>query len=293
MTAPTGKEALAELLRTLTLEPIEETIFRGESIDLGFGNLFGGHVLGQSLSAAIRTVPADRHVHSLHGYFLRPGDPSRPIVYQVDCIRNGKSFTTRRVVAIQKGQAIFSMSASFQVDEPGFEHQDEAPEVPGPEGIPNEHDLVQTIAHKIPEGVRTKLTAERPVEIRPINPMNPFAPEKREPVRYAWLRTADRLPDDPIVHRYMLAYASDFGLLQASLNPHGHSFFEPQMQVASLDHSIWFHRDFRIDEWLLHVMRSPSAAGARGLNFGSFYDTKGRLVASVAQEGLIRHRGLK
>ncbi|MCC6158308.1 MAG: acyl-CoA thioesterase II [Deltaproteobacteria bacterium] len=289
MTVP--RSPLAELLSVLELERIEDTIFRGTSMDLGFGNIFGGQVLGQSLSAAIRTVPADRHVHSLHGYFMRPGDPARPIIYQVDCIRDGKSFTTRRVVAIQKGDAIFSMAASFQVAEQGFEHQDIMPDIPGPEGYASEYELVNRFIDRIPEPIRANLTAERPIEIRPIDPMNPFAPEKKPAHRFSWFRASERLPDDPMVHRYLLAYASDFGLIQTSMNPHGHTFFEPSMHVASLDHALWFQRDFRMDEWLLYAMHSPTAAGARGLNFGHIYDTQGRLVASIAQEGLIRFRG--
>ena len=284
---------LKQLLDLLQLEKIEENIFRGQSQDLGFGSVFGGQVLGQALSAAYRTVTAGRSAHSLHAYFLRMGDAQRPIVYQVDRIRDGKSFTTRRVVALQKGQAIFNMAASFQVHEPGFEHQESPPpEVPGPDGIPSEFELAQRVADKIPAVIRDKLLCRKPIEIRPIDPINPFAPDKRAPVRYCWIRTIEQMPDDPAIHQYLLAYASDFGLVITSLYPHGHSFWEPDMQVASLDHAMWFHRDFRMDDWLLYIMNSPNANRARGLNNGRVYTRNGKLVASVVQEGLIRYHPL-
>ena len=284
---------LDDLLRMLKLEKIEENIFRGQSQDLGFGNVFGGQVLGQALSAAYQTVPAQRRVHSLHAYFLRPGDAQRPIVYNVDCIREGKSFTTRRVVAVQKGRAILNLAASFQIDEPGFDHQDTAPQPEGPEGLATDLELALKIADQIPEPMREKVLCRKAIEIRPVDPVNPFAPEKRKPLRYVWFKAIDRLPDDPVVHQYMLAYASDFGLVLTSLYPHGHSFWQPQMQVASLDHAMWFQRPFRMDEWLLYVMESPSAAGARGLSNGRIYTRDGKLVAVVAQEGLIRNHDLK
>jgi acyl-CoA thioesterase-2 len=284
------ENVLQQLLQLLELEKIEENIFRGQSQDLGFDSVFGGQVLGQSLSAAYRTVSADRRAHSLHAYFLRMGDARRPIVYQVDRIRDGKSFTTRRVVALQNGLAIFNMSASFQVEEPGFEHQESPPpQIPGPEGVPSERELAQRVADKIPAVIRDKLLCRKPIEIRPIDPINPFSPEKRAPVRYCWFRAIDRMPDDPAVHQYLLAYASDFGLVITSLYPHGYSFWEPDMQVASLDHAMWFHRDFRMDDWLLYIMTSPNANRARGLNNGRVYTRDGKLVASIAQEGLIRY----
>ncbi len=286
-------DALDHLLGLLKLEKIEENIFRGNSQDLGFGNVFGGQVLGQALSAASQTVTPERGVHSLHAYFMRPGDPAKPIIYQVDCIRDGKSFTTRRVVAIQKGQAIFSLSASFQIQEEGFEHQASPPEVPGPEGLPSEMERAMQVKDKIPVSIRDKILCVKPIEIRPVNPINPFAPTKEKPVRYAWFKTIHKMPDDISVHKYLLAYASDFGLVATALYPHGHTFWEPNMQVASLDHSMWFHRDFRIDEWLLYVMESPSASKARGLSHGNIFTQDGRLVASTTQEGLIRHRPRK
>jgi len=282
---------LGELLELLKLEKIEENIFRGRSQDLGFGNIFGGQVLGQALSAATQTVASQRSAHSLHAYFLRPGDPAKPIVYQVDPIRDGKSFTTRRVVAIQSGRAIFSLSASFQVAEAGFEHQDDMPDVPGPEGIPSEGELARRVEDRIPREVRSLILCEKPIEIRPIAPMDPFAPEKKPPVRYAWFKTINKMPDDISIHKYMLAYASDFGLVATSMYPHARTFWDPKMQVASLDHGMWFHRDFRMDDWLLYAIRSPSASHARGLNFGNIFTRDGRLVASTVQEGLIRFRG--
>jgi acyl-CoA thioesterase II len=285
------ENVLEELLKLLTLEKIEENIFRGQSQDLGFGSVFGGQVLGQALSAAYQTVPEGRSAHSLHSYFLRSGDALKPIVYNVDCIRDGKSFTTRRVVAIQKGRAIFNLSASFQMAEDGFDHQSPAPQVTGPEGITPERELVMQIADRIPEPIRSKLLCKKPIEIRPLDPINPFAPEKRDPQRFVWFKAIDKLPDDPVVHQYLLAYASDFSLVVTSLYPHGQSFWGPTMQVASLDHAIWFHRNFRMDDWLLYAMESPNAFGSRGLNNGRIYTREGKLVASVAQEGLIRFRG--
>jgi acyl-CoA thioesterase-2 len=282
---------LSELLALLELEKIEENLFRGRSQDLGFPAVFGGQVLGQALSAASQTVAGDRSAHSLHAYFLRPGDATHPIVYQVDPIRDGGSFTTRRVVAIQHGKAIFSMAASFQAPEEGADHQAEAPlEVPGPDGLVSEMNLARAVADRIPEPLRTKFVCDKPIEIRPVNPINPFDPKPRAPLKYQWLRAAGELPDDPAVHKYLLAYASDFGFVGTSMQPHALSFWDPQMQIASIDHAMWFHRDFRMDQWLLHAMDSPSASHARGLNRGSIFTESGVLVASVAQEGLIRRR---
>jgi acyl-CoA thioesterase-2 len=282
---------LAELLKLLKLEKIEENIFRGQSQDLGFGNVFGGQVLGQALSAASQTVPSERRAHSLHAYFMRPGDAARPIVYTVDCIRDGRSFTTRRVVAVQRGRAIFSMSASFQIDEPGFDHQDEMPKVPGPERLEREIDWARRLAERIPAGIREKLLCRKPIEIRHVNPVDPFGPAKKAPVKYVWFKAIDTMPDDPAAQQYMLAYASDFNLVATTLYPHGYTFWQPEMQVASLDHAMWYHREVRMDEWLLYAMQSPSAGKARGLAIGRIFTRDGKLVATVAQEGLIRYRG--
>ncbi|MGD9733566.1 MAG: acyl-CoA thioesterase II [Desulfamplus sp.] len=285
------ENVLEELLNLLKLEKIEENIFRGDSQDLGFGNVFGGQVLGQSLSAASQTVDSGRRVHSLHGYFMRPGDATKPIVYNVDCIRDGKSFTTRRVVAIQKGKPIFSMSASFHGEEPGFDHQEKMPDVSGPEGIDSQTESAKKISHLIPPHLVDKLICETPIEIRMLNPVNPFNPPKMPPRKYAWFKAIGSIPDDISIHCYMLAYASDFNLVGTALNPHGKTFWCNDMQVASLDHAMWFHRDFRIDDWLLYDMQSPSASRARGLSIGNVFTKDGVLAATVVQEGLIRHRG--
>jgi acyl-CoA thioesterase-2 len=282
---------LEELLKLLKLEKIEENIFRGQSQDLGFGSVFGGQVLGQALSAASQTVPPERRAHSLHAYFMRPGDARKPIVYTVDCIRDGRSFTTRRIVAVQKGRAIFSMSASFQIDEPGFDHQDEMPDVPGPEGLERESERARRLADHIPAGIREKLLCKKPIEIRHVDPVDPFRPEKKDPVKYVWFRAIDKVPQDPAAQQYLLAYASDFNLVSTTLHPHGHTFWQPEMQVASLDHAMWYHREVRMDEWLLYAMTSPSAGKARGLAIGRVFTRDGKLVATVAQEGLIRYRG--
>lgn len=284
------RDVLGELLTLLRLEPIEERIFRGQSQDLGWGAVFGGQVLGQALSAAARTVPADRPVHSLHAYFLRQGDASRPIVYEVDLIRDGATFTTRRVVAVQKGHPIFTLAASFQQEEGGFDHAASMPDVPAPDGLMSELEIAQKYAAHIPEPFRKIALADRPIEIRPVQRYNLLDPKPAPPRRQLWYRATGRLPDDPAVHRYLLAYASDFNFLVTAMLPHGASWVTPGMQVASLDHAMWFHRPFRMDEWLLYDVESPSANGARGLVTGRFYAQDGTLVASVVQEGLIRDR---
>lgn len=284
-------DVLEELLRLLELEEIEENIFRGQSQDLGFKNVFGGQVLGQALSAASYTAPPERAAHSLHAYFLRPGDGNKPIVYTVERMRDGKSFATRRVKAIQKGQPIFFMSVSFQRQEVGFDHQDEMPDVPGPDDIESEMDMARALADQIPPGIQEKILCEKPIEIRPVDPVNPFKPQKKPARKYVWFRTVKPLPDDAATHRYMLAYASDFNLVTTSLLPHGHTFWEPEMQVASLDHAMWFHRPFRMDQWLLYAIDSPNASQGRGMGIGRIFTRDGRLVATVAQEGLIRYHG--
>ncbi|MBT6341252.1 MAG: acyl-CoA thioesterase II [Desulfobacula sp.] len=288
MTVCSEGNVLEELLQLLALEKIEENIYRGQSQDLGFGNVFGGQVLGQALSAASRTVSSKFHAHSLHGYFILAGDAQKPIVYTVDCIRDGKSFVTRRVVAVQNGNAIFSMGVSFHRDEQGYEHQDEMPDIKGPEGIESDVEMARRLSDQIPPKILEKLLCKKPIEIRVVNPVNPFNPKAMPPVKYAWFRAIDKIPDDSAAHRYMLAYASDFYVSSTALYPHGKTFWSPDMLVASLDHSMWFHREFRMDDWLLYVMKSPSAGKARGLSIGSIYTRDGILVASVAQEGLLR-----
>ncbi len=282
---------LTALIDLLSLERIEENLFRGPSQDLGWGIVFGGQVLGQALSAAAQTVPEGRHVHSMHAYFLRPGDVSKPVVYEVDRIRDGTSFTTRRVVAIQSGRPILNMSSSFQIDEPGFEHQDAMPEAPPPESLPTESERLAKCLARLPRAAHGRASSEQPFEVRTADPIDdPFAPAPREPRRLLWMRASAPLPDVAALHRYLLAYVSDFSFVTTALAPHGVTWLTPGMQIASIDHVMWFHQPFRCDEWLLHVIESPAARGARGLVRGRFYTRDGRLVASTAQEGLIRRR---
>ena len=284
-------DVLAELLELLALERIEESLFRGESQDLGWGRVYGGQVLGQALSAAEQTVSEDRPVHSLHAYFLRPGDVAAPIVYQVDPIRDGRSFTTRRVVAIQHGKAIFNMSASFQGIEGGFEHQDAPPpNIPPPDEVLNERQLGALVKDAMPPGIAARVGFDKPIEIRPIDPVNILDPQKRAPSRAAWFRANGALPDDPRVHQYLLGYASDFHFLTTALQPHAITWMSKGIQMASLDHAMWFHRPFRFDDWLLYAVDSSSASGGRGLVRGRFFTQDGVLVASTMQEGLIRDR---
>jgi acyl-CoA thioesterase II len=283
-------ERTSSLLNMLDLEPLEVNIYRGVSHDIGSGRVFGGQVLAQSLLAARKTIDEEREAHSVHGYFILPGDFTSPIVYFVDRLRDGKSFTTRRVTAIQHGRAIFNMALSFQVAEEGVEHQIEPPEVPPPEDLSPELDLIREMADRIPESLREVYTQDRPIDFRPVNPVDPFQPERRRPFRCVWLRTVGEVTGSTLHHQAVLAYASDYGLLSAALLPHGLSLQQPELQAATLDHTMWFHRPFRADEWLLYSMDSPAAAGARGFTRGSVFARDGTLVASVAQEGLIRLR---
>jgi acyl-CoA thioesterase-2 len=244
-------------------------------------------VIGQALVAASRTVEG-RDAHSLHAYFMRPGDPEAPIIYEVDRIRDGRSFTTRRVVAIQHGKAIFSMSASFQVAEEGMSHQSTMPEAPPPESLPSESDILNLYLKGAPAAARSYWLRERPIEIRPVDLRHYLGREELPPAQLVWVRATGPLPDDPAIHRCVLAYASDFTLLDTALFPHGRGVFDPDLQAASLDHALWFHRPFRADEWLLYAEDTPSASGGRGFTRGSLFSRDGTLVASVAQEGLIR-----
>ncbi len=279
-----------KLLTLLDLEPLEVNIFRGISPKDRWQRVFGGQVIGQALVAAHRTVE-DRVCHSLHAYFLRPGDPKIPILYEVERIRDGRSFTTRRVKAIQHGEAIFSLSASFQVVEPGLSHQIAMPDVPGPEELPDEQTYRESIAHKVPESARANFLSPRPIELRPVSPRDFLNPKKSKPEQYIWIKATAAMPDDIALHQCVLAYASDMTLLDTCMMPHGVSWFRKEMQVASLDHAMWFHRPFRADEWLLYAQDSPSSSGARGFSRGQIFDRAGNLVASVAQEGLIRWHG--
>jgi acyl-CoA thioesterase-2 len=282
--------ALANLLAILDLEPLEHNLFRGRSPQAGWQRVFGGQVIGQALVAASRTVDADRSAHSLHCYFMRPGDPAVPIIYEVDRIRDGKSFVTRRVVAIQHGHAIFSMSASFQRHEPGLDHQLPMPDAADPDQLMSEEQLKALFLDSAPEPIRTYWRRERPIELRPVSLDRYLSRSPGEPAQHVWFRATGGLPDDPALHKCVLAYASDMTLLDTALFAHGRSIFDREMQVASLDHAMWFHRPFRAEDWLLYAQDSPNASGARGLTRGSIFSRDGRLVASVAQEGLIRLR---
>jgi acyl-CoA thioesterase-2 len=287
--AGAATEALASLLSLLDLEPIESNIFRGRSPKDRWQRVFGGQVLGQALVAASRTVEG-RTCHSLHAYFLRAGDPKTPILYQVDRSRDGLSFSARRVVAVQHGEPIFTMSASFEVPEQGLEHQISMPEVPAPEDLKSEQQWRLEILPDIPEQVRGWFLRPRPIEVRPVEPPNRFAKAKHPPRQIVWFRAVAPLPQSPALHQCVLAYASDMTLLDTSLLPHGFNLFTNDLQLASLDHAMWFHRPFRADEWLLYVQQSPSASGSRSFNRGEIFRRDGVLAASVAQEGLVRLR---
>jgi acyl-CoA thioesterase-2 len=283
-------EAVAELLSILDLERLETDLFRGQYPKTGWRRVFGGQVVAQALVAAMRTVPTDRPVHSLHAYFLLPGDPRTPIVYEVERLRDGQSFTTRRVKAIQNGRAIFATTVSFQIAEDGFAHRPAMPAVPGPEGLLTGREIAAEAGLALPEAIAAYFARPRPIDLRPVDLRRYRGGEPREPVFNVWLRAAAALPDDDALHRAVLAYASDMTLLDVSLIPHGRSVFDPQVQAASLDHALWFHGPVKADEWLLYAQDSPAASGARGFARGQIFDRSGRLVASVAQEGLIRPR---
>ncbi len=286
-------KVLNDLLGQLSLEKLEANLFRGESQDLGLGMVFGGQVMGQAISAAKGTVPEDYRVHSFHSYFLLKGDTQQPIVYDVERIRDGKSLATRRIKAVQNGQAIFYMTASFKAEEKGFEHQDKMPDVPDPEDLISEQEMALIHSDLLPEFICNKLVAEKPIEMRPVTLINPADPDIEEPKRLIWLKANGKMPDDPSIHRYLLAYASDFNFLPTALQPHGVSYFTEGVQAVTVDHSMWFHNDFHLDEWLLYAIESPVASDGRGLVRGQFFTREGKLVASTIQEGLIRQRPVK
>ena len=285
------KSTLDQLISLLNMETIEENLFRGSSQELGFRQLFGGQVLGQALSAASQTVDESRQANSLHGYFLRAGDARKPVVYQVERIRDGGTFSTRRVTAIQNGQPIFTCSASFHNSEEGFRHQTVMPDVAPPEELLPEEVLSPYLAQALTKENREKMLRAKAIETRPVQVLDPLHPEVGEPVKHVWFKPCAPLPQSPALHKHLLAYVSDFSLLTTSLIPHGASIWQPNMQVASLDHSIWFHEEVCLDDWLLYASDSPWAGNARGFSRGSIYTRDGQLVASVAQEGLIRSRG--
>jgi acyl-CoA thioesterase-2 len=279
---------LADLQKQFELERLEVNLFRGQSRDTGSPQVFGGQVLGQALKAASATIEGGRVVHSLHAYFLRRGDFTKPIVYSVDRSRDGGSFSARRVVAIQDGEQIFICSASFQEPEAGLEYQATIPKVPGPEELKPFAKPTGADLEKLPDKLRRGLNIERPFEFRPVQSYNPLAPAACDPVRQVWIRAVDKLPDDDALHRCLLAYISDYWLLDTSTMPHGASFLRGNLIMASIDHAIWFHRPARVDEWLLYSLDSPSSSGARGFARGALYTRDGVLAASTAQEGLIR-----
>ncbi|GLS29802.1 (3S)-malyl-CoA thioesterase [Mesorhizobium albiziae] len=282
--------AMQELLSILDLEKLEHNLYRGRSPKVNWQRVFGGQTIAQSLVAAQRTVEPDRHAHSLHAYFMRPGDITVPIIYEVERLRDGGSFTTRRVTAIQHGHAIFSLEASFQVDEQGLEHQVAMPrDVPGPERLKTQRELLDHAKH-VPENIRRYWARERPLEIKPVTLEHYTSREKLPPEQNIWLRTTGAVPADRAMQTAVLAYLSDMTLLDTSTFPHGRAVFDPDLQVASLDHAMWFHRPHPLDGWLLYTQDTPSSSGSRGFTRGAIYGEDGTLIASVAQEGLIRLR---
>ncbi|MCL1127106.1 acyl-CoA thioesterase II [Shewanella surugensis] len=281
-------QVLEELLSLLSLERLEEGLFRGQSQDLGFGHVFGGQVMGQALSAAKQTIQTNRRVHSLHSYFLRAGDENLPIIYDVEIIRDGGSFSARRVKAIQKGHPIFYMTCSFQAPEIGFEHQDQMPNVALPETLLNQQALALQLKDKLPQSVFDNLMSESPLEMRLVDPMNDMTSGIKPAKRYVWLRANGKMQGDPCMQDYLLAYASDFNFLVTALQPHGKSFLTPGMKMATIDHAMWFHRPFDLSDWVLYSVDSPNACGGRGLVKGQFFNQQGELLASATQEGLLR-----
>lgn len=288
--ATTPEGLVTQLIALLDIEEIDTDLYRGARKPGGVGRVFGGQVIAQALQAAQRSVEGDKAAHSLHAYFMRPGDENFPIVYRVVRDFEGRSFATRRVIAMQKGQPILNMAASFQLPADGLHHQDPMPDVPGSDQLRSETELREEIRDQVPEKLRRYFLHARPIEIRPVNPRNWFKPEKQVPVQHSWFKVAAPLPDDPALHRAMLAYATDMTLLGTCMMPHGVSWMSGRVQTASLDHAVWLHEPFRFDDWLLYTTDSPWAGHSRGFNRGRIYARDGRLVASVAQEGLIRVR---
>lgn len=281
-------QPLESLLSLLQLEKLEQGLFRGQSEHLGLPQVYGGQVVGQALSAARYTVNSDRMVHSFHSYFLYPGDPQKPIIYDVENLRDGKSLSTRRVKAIQNGRPIFFLTASYHGEADGFEHQNSMPEIPGPENFASETELAKMVADHLPENIKQMFLGGKPIEVRPVKVVNPLKPTKEEPKQYLWIKTNGEMPDDQLIHQYLLAYASDWGFLPTALHPHEVTLLTPKLQVATIDHSMWFHRPFKMDDWLLYAIESPTASNTRGLVRGEIFDRQGNLVASAVQEGVIR-----
>ncbi|MGH0036823.1 MAG: acyl-CoA thioesterase II [Myxococcota bacterium] len=281
------QKALDALIEILDLEELEVNLFRGRSPQEDRQRVFGGQVAGQALVAAGRTA-LELSAHSLHAYFLRPGDPRVPILYQVDRIRDGRSFVTRRVTAIQHGKAIFALSASFHREEDGFEHQARMPDAPDPESLPTFRETAERVLDQVRPDFRQWLTRDRPIDMRSVDGIYVWNRQKADPRNLVWIRADGRLEDDPLLHQCVVAYASDMTLLDTAARPHQPDFAEGRMQVASLDHAMWFHRPFRADEWLLYAQESPNMGGARGFTTAQLFTQDGRLAVSVAQEGLMR-----
>ena len=289
-TKPVESDPVASLLRVLDLEQIGANRFQGFSPHTAWGRVYGGQVLAQSLVAASRTVGIERPVHSLHGYFLIGGDPMVPIIYDVDLVRDGGSFATRRVTALQGGKPIFEMLSSFHKMEDGLHHADAMPDVPAPEDIPPIGEVFAQHHAQVPDTMKAYYNRERPIDLRLIDTERYFGGKDLPPLQRFWMKTKRALSDDPNLHFAILAYASDFALIDTALIPHGKVMFDPKMQLASLDHALWIHSSFRADEWMLYVLESPAAGRGRGFARGSFYKRDGTLVASIAQEGLMRER---
>ncbi len=279
---------LTELLDLLQLEQLEDKLFRGKSEHLGLPQVYGGQVLGQALSAARYTVDEERFVHSFHSYFLHPGDPLKPIIYDVENLRDGRSFSTRRVKAIQNGRSIFYLTASYHGERGGFSHQNPMPEVAGPDTLKSETELANQIAHLLPESIQRVFCGEKPITVKPVTVVNPLKPHKAEPKQYLWIKANGDLPQNQLIHQYLLAYASDWGFLVTALHPHQVTLMTPKFQVATIDHSMWFHRPFKFDDWLLYAIESPTAGNERGLVRGEIFNPQGELVATAVQEGVMR-----
>ena len=287
---PTPQELAQGLVTLLDVEEIDVDLYRGPRNPGGRGRVFGGQVIAQALMSAVGSVEAERVAHSVHAYFMRPGDEDFPIIYRVERDYDGGSFSNRRVIAMQRGKPILNMTASFQRKEEGLEHQVEMPDVPAPDDLPSEAEIFQRYKDEIPEPLYKFLTRSRPIEIRPVEIWNPVNPDKRAPVRNLWIRASGSIGENQLMHRAVLAFASDMGLLSTCMQPHGVSWMTRKMQSASLDHALWFHDDVRMDDWLLYATDAPWSGGARGFNRGQIFTRDGKLVASAAQEGLIRVR---
>ena len=281
---------LQELIELLAASPAPDGLWEADAPDPGWGRLYGGQVLAQALYAAEQTVVPDRTVHSLHGYFLRPGRPGVPVRLEVDRIRDGRSFTTRRVVAWQESEAILNLSASFHGVELGLDHADAMPQAPGPDGLPSQQVLSRTVLDRLPPALREQMRKDAPFEIRPIDPYDPTNPVPMAPHRQTWFKATSALPDDPALHKRLLTWAADSHFFTTATQPHGVTWLNPKIQMASLDHAMWFHRPFRADEWLLYDVHSATVSGSRGLVQGRFWTRDGQLVATTTQEGLLRDR---